>query len=91
MTTAGYKAWGEYGLPGRRYFTKDAGEFRTHNIHIYAFDHPEVHRHLAFRDYVRAHPDAQQEYVALKRAAYTQHPADIQAYNTKLADGGLGD
>jgi len=81
MTAAGYKARGEYGLPGRRYFTKDAGEFRTHNIHIYACDHPEVTRHLAFRDYLRAHPTAQQEYVAIKRAAYAQHPADIQAYN----------
>lgn len=27
------------------------------------------------------HPDAQRDYVALKRTAYTQHPADIQAYN----------
>ena len=81
MTAAGYTAWGEYGLPGRRYFTKDAGEFRTHNIHIYAVDNPDVARHLAFCDYLRAHPAAQQEYVATKRSAYAQHPADITAYN----------
>lgn len=34
----GYKAWGEYGLAGRRYFTKDCGAYRTHNIHIYQAD-----------------------------------------------------
>jgi GrpB-like predicted nucleotidyltransferase (UPF0157 family) len=81
MTAAGYRVWGEYGLPGRRYFTKDSGEYRTHNIHMYAVSDPAVHRHLALCAYLRAHPDAQAEYVAVKRAAYAQHPADIEAYN----------
>lgn len=81
MTAAGYTAWGEHGLPGRRYFTKDAGEVRTHNAHIYGVDNPEVVRHLAFCTYLRAHPDACTEYVAIKRTAYAQHPADIQADN----------
>lgn len=65
MTAAGYTAWGEHGLPGRRYFTKDAGEVRTHNAHIYGVDNPEVVRHLAFCTYLRAHPDACTEYVAI--------------------------
>jgi GrpB-like predicted nucleotidyltransferase (UPF0157 family) len=86
MTVAGYRVWGEYGLPGRRYFTRDAGEYRTHNIHMYASDDPEALRHLAFCAYLRAHPDAQREYVAVKRAAYTQHPADIDAYNNAKND-----
>ena len=81
MIAAGYQAWGENELPGRRYFTNDANGVRTHNVHIYAFDHPEVTRHLAFRDYLRAHPGACTEYVAVKRLAYAQHPADIAAYN----------
>jgi GrpB-like predicted nucleotidyltransferase (UPF0157 family) len=72
MTEAGYRAWGEYGLPGRRYFTKDSGEFRAHNIHVYATGDPEVTRHLAFCAYLRAHPDAQREYVAVKRVAYAK-------------------
>jgi len=81
MIAAGYQVWGEYGLPGRRYFNKDANGVRTHNVHVYAVDHPEVTRHLAFRDYLRAHPVACVEYVAVKRLAYAQHPADINAYN----------
>ena len=81
MIGAGYKAWGEYGLSGRRYFTKDAGEFRTHNIHVYALNDPAVPRHLAFCAYLRTHLDARREYVAIKRVAYLKHPADIDAYN----------
>ena len=81
MQAAGYRAWGEYGLPGRRYFNKDRGEVRTHNIHIYQADNPDVDRHLAFCAYLRAHGDVCQEYEALKRQVYAMHPADIAAYN----------
>jgi GrpB-like predicted nucleotidyltransferase (UPF0157 family) len=81
LEEAGYRAWGEYGLPGRRYFTKDRGEQCTHNIHIYEADNPEVERHLAFCTYLRGHPELCREYEALKRTVYARHPADINAYN----------
>ncbi|HRW05120.1 MAG TPA: GrpB family protein [Caldilineaceae bacterium] len=81
LEQAGYRAWGEYGLPGRRYFTKDREEYRTHNIHIYEADNIEVDRHLAFCAYLRAHPERCREYETLKREVYARHPADIQAYN----------
>jgi GrpB-like predicted nucleotidyltransferase (UPF0157 family) len=78
---AGYQAWGEYGLAGRRYFTKDDGAYRTHNIHIYQVDDPERERHLAFCAYLRHHAQIRDEYAALKREVYAQHPDDIIAYN----------
>ncbi|MBI2569688.1 MAG: GrpB family protein [Candidatus Schekmanbacteria bacterium] len=78
---AGYKAWGEYGLPGRRFFTKDCGEHRTHNIHIYQTGDPDVERHIAFCAYLRAHKDHCRDYENLKREVYSQYPADIAAYN----------
>jgi GrpB-like predicted nucleotidyltransferase (UPF0157 family) len=81
LQEAGYQAWGEYGLPGRRYFTKDRGRYRTHNIHIYAAGDPDVERHLAFCAYLRHHQPSRQAYEALKREVYARHPADIQAYN----------
>ncbi|MCB0063168.1 MAG: GrpB family protein [Caldilineaceae bacterium] len=86
LEQAGYRAWGEYGLPGRRFFTKDSGAYRSHNIHIYEADNPEVDRHLAFCAYLRAHPQRCREYEALKRNAYARHPADIQAYNDAKND-----
>ena len=81
LQAAGYHAWGEYGLPGRRYFTKDHGAYRTHNVHIYQVDDPDVDRHLAFCAYLRFHPQARQEYEDLKRRVFQLHPADIGAYN----------
>jgi GrpB-like predicted nucleotidyltransferase (UPF0157 family) len=81
LVTAGYKAWGEYGLPGRRYFTKDRGAYRSHNIHVYQSDHPEVSRHLAFCAFLRSHPKECAEYESVKRGVYAQFPNDVEAYN----------
>lgn len=81
LVEAGYRAWGEYGLPGRRYFTRDDGEVRTHNVHIYQSGNPDTDRHLAFCAYLRGHEEARREYEALKREVYARHPADIGAYN----------
>ncbi len=78
---AGYKAWGEYGITGRRFFTKNAGEFRTHNLHVFGDGNPGIERHLALCAYLRHHEAACREYVALKREVYALHPADIGAYN----------
>src|SRR5258706_5922297 len=78
---AGDHPMGEYGLAGRRYFTKDRGEHRTHNVHFYQADNPDVERHLAFCAYLRAHGAARDRYEALKREIYARHATDIAAYN----------
>jgi GrpB-like predicted nucleotidyltransferase (UPF0157 family) len=79
---AGFCWYGEYGLPGRRYLNRDDPDTgdRLTNVHFYAGDNPEVERHLAFRDYLRAHPGRAREYEAVKLACATQHPADIYGY-----------
>ncbi len=83
----GYGWWGEYGLSRRRYCTLDgpAGE-RLVNAHFYAFGDPEIERHVAFRDYLRAHPDAAQEYEAVKARAAALHPQDVNDYNDGKAE-----
>ncbi|MBF2028290.1 MAG: GrpB family protein [Oscillatoriales cyanobacterium C42_A2020_001] len=81
MTTIGYEAMGEFGLPGRRYFRKKLSpEIRTHNVHTYEVGSPEITRHLAFRDYMIAHPDDAQQYSELKRQLAKQYPHDIEGY-----------
>ena len=77
----GYRPWGEYGLAGRRLFTKEHEGTRTHNVHIYGEGNEEIERHVAFCEYLKRHPQACDEYARLKRAVYAQHPADIAAYN----------
>jgi GrpB-like predicted nucleotidyltransferase (UPF0157 family)/ribosomal protein S18 acetylase RimI-like enzyme len=81
LQDAGYRAWGEFGLPGRRYFTKDRDGERTHNLHFYSAADPAVERHLAFCRYLREHAAARDEYEALKRLAHAAHPSDVLAYN----------
>ncbi|MEK5476455.1 GrpB family protein [Paenibacillus sp. FSL R5-0407] len=65
MNSLGYDVAGEWGLPGRRLFRK-GGENRSHHIHFYQFDNPQIHRHLIFRDYLRSHPDEVELYTNLK-------------------------
>lgn len=78
---AGYKVWGEYGIPSRRFFTKDREGERTHNLHFFKVGSPDAGRHLVFAAYLREHDDARVEYETLKRAVYAQHPDNIAAYN----------
>ena len=57
MESLGYEVMGEYGIHGRRYFRKDNQEgIRTHQIHAFESGSAEAERHLAFRDYMIAHP-----------------------------------
>jgi GrpB-like predicted nucleotidyltransferase (UPF0157 family) len=80
MLAAGYEPHGEFGIPGRRYFSKGGDEDRTHHVHAFQIGNPGVARHLAFRDYLRAHADAAQEYADLKIALAHQFPHDIEGY-----------
>lgn len=82
MQALGYEVMGEYGIPGRRYFRKDnkAGQ-RTHHVHVFKAASPHVERHLAFRDYMIAHPEAAQQYSELKQALMRKlQPTDIEGY-----------
>ncbi|WP_046213570.1 GrpB family protein [Paenibacillus wulumuqiensis] len=65
MSSLGYDAAGEWGIPGRNLFRK-GGENRTHHIHVYPVDHPQIKRHLIFRDYLKSHPDEMRRYGNLK-------------------------
>jgi GrpB-like predicted nucleotidyltransferase (UPF0157 family) len=81
MESLGYEAMGEYGIPGRRYFRKSnqAGT-RTHHVHAFEAGSGEAVRHLAFRDYMIAHPADAQAYSELKRKLAAEHPRNIDGY-----------
>jgi GrpB-like predicted nucleotidyltransferase (UPF0157 family) len=71
-------------LPERRYFVRPPGRGYWHNrlFHVHAVETVSRfwRRHLAFRDYLRAHPEACDEYAALKRRLATEHGADREGY-----------
>ena len=76
----GYEVMGEFGIPGRRYYRK-GGENRTHQIHAFSEeDHWNIDRHLAVRDYLRAHPKEAKLYGDLKQRLAQQFPEDIEQY-----------
>jgi GrpB-like predicted nucleotidyltransferase (UPF0157 family) len=78
----GYAWWGEYGLPGRRYYSLDdpvTGR-RKIQLHCNQKGSPEITRHLAFRDYLRTNPDLAREYDIEKRRCRDRYPLDSHAY-----------
>jgi GrpB-like predicted nucleotidyltransferase (UPF0157 family) len=81
MAWLGYEAMGEFGIPGRRYFRKnDVSGIRIFQVHAFQAGSREIERHLAFRDYMIAHPVEAQRYSALKQRLAREYPEDIEAY-----------
>lgn len=81
LVALGYEAMGEYGIPGRRYFRLDGADgTRTHQVHAFDARSVNVLRHVAFRDYMRAHPVLAMEYGALKQRLAERFPHDTAAY-----------
>jgi GrpB-like predicted nucleotidyltransferase (UPF0157 family) len=81
MASLGYEVMGAFGIPGRRYFRKDNKEgLRTHQIHAFGVGSDQVVRHLAFRDYMSAHPEEAHQYSDLKRKLAARHREDPDAY-----------
>jgi GrpB-like predicted nucleotidyltransferase (UPF0157 family) len=80
MAELSYTAHGEYGIPGRRFFTKGPYEKRTHHIHIFQQGDPQLARHLNFRDYMIAHPEEAKAYSDLKAKLAVQFTDDIAGY-----------
>jgi len=66
MTELRYTVRGDCGIEGRYYYSKDADSRRTHKAHVCEAQHSNVGRQLAFRDYLRDHPDVARDYEALK-------------------------
>ena len=86
IETLGYGWHGELGITGRRYCTlSDELGKRIVQLHFFAADSPQVTRHLAFRDYLRAHPEEMKAYEKEKRRAREICPDDSHAYTDEKA------
>jgi GrpB-like predicted nucleotidyltransferase (UPF0157 family) len=65
-------------LPERRYFRRGMPE--THHVHMVALSSDFWEEHLLFRDYLRTHPQAAEEYGKLKRGLAGRFAHDRDAY-----------
>jgi GrpB-like predicted nucleotidyltransferase (UPF0157 family) len=83
-----YVFWSENPKTDRLFFVKGMppyGERRTHHVHV-TEPSGEMWQRLAFRDYLRSHPDEAQHYEALKRTLAVQYSTDREAYTAAKSD-----
>jgi len=74
-----YRAEGEYGIKGRRYFWKYPGNHKYH-IHIFEQDNTNIVRHLAFKEYLIKNKKRAKEYKNLKKLLAEKYRYNIEKY-----------
>lgn len=80
LEALGYRWRGEHGIAGRRYVDRKEPAGTGTHVHAFAAGHPELARHLRFRDALRASPQLRDAYAALKRALAVLHAGDRERY-----------
>ena len=99
LNSLGYEPEGDCGIPGREAFDRANAEvprdgigtiWPAHHLYVCDQDNTELARHLAFRDYLRSHPEQAIAYGNLKRDLAQRFPHDIDSYcegKTELVEG----
>ncbi|HZR30053.1 MAG TPA: GrpB family protein [Terriglobales bacterium] len=80
LATLGYIHQGDLGIPEREAFSAPAND-TPHHLYVCLPCSAEFHRHVAFRDYLRAHPEDAKIYGDLKRALAERYRDNRSAYN----------
>src|SRR5215472_5315258 len=75
----GYRPQGDLGVAGREAFNNPPGA-PAHHLYVCTADNKELARHLAFRDFLRAHPGTARAYAELKRSLASRFRNDRDAY-----------
>lgn len=84
----GFTYKGEYNVPMRFFFSRDDGIDDMH-LHAYEEGHPEIELNIAFRDYLREHEEARDEYANLKYKLL-QETASFERKNAMFTGYNLG-
>jgi GrpB-like predicted nucleotidyltransferase (UPF0157 family) len=79
LANLGYVHQGDLGIPDREAFLTPAGD-PAHHLYVCPPHSAEFRRHLAFRDYLRAHPVDAKRYGDLKLALAERFRKDRLAY-----------
>jgi GrpB-like predicted nucleotidyltransferase (UPF0157 family) len=72
--------------PDFHFFGKPVERPRTFHLHVCAAGSEDEFRHLALRDYLRAHPEEAAQYGEVKRGLVALRPGDRLAYIEGKAD-----
>lgn len=77
----GYRHEGDLGICGREAFEYAGKEhLKKHHLYVCARDSEEIKRHIAFRDYLRAHCEAAEEYGRIKEEGARLYPENVDGY-----------
>ena len=77
----GYIREGDLGIKDREAFRyRDKPHLMTHHLYVCPRHSEELFRHVTFRNYLKAHPEAVQKYGKVKEEAARLFPDDISQY-----------
>ena len=77
----GYIHEGDLGIKDREAFKyADKPHLMTHHLYVCPRESEELHRHIAFRDFLRKNPEAVKEYSMVKEKAAALFPDEIEQY-----------
>ena len=81
LETIGYIHEGNLGIKDREAF-KYSGKshLQQHHLYVCPQQSEELHRHIAFRDFLKSNPEAVKKYGAIKEKAAQLFPDDIEKY-----------
>ena len=81
LASIGYIHEGDLGIKDREAFQySDKPHLQKHHLYVCPQQSEELHRHIAFRDFLRTHPEAVQKYGSIKEKAAQLFPNDIDKY-----------
>ena len=81
LSSIGYRHEGNLGIYGREAFTYEGKEYlQKHHLYVCPEDSVELRKHMAFRDYLRTHPEAVLEYSQIKQRGAKLYPYDVERY-----------
>lgn len=81
LAAIGYTHEGDLGIRGREAFAyADKSHLMKHHLYVCPQDSEELRRHMAFRDYLRANPEAVKAYSTVKETAARLFPHDMDGY-----------
>ena len=81
LSSIGYIHEGDLGIKDREAFKySNKPHLKTHHLYVCPEYSEELHRHLTFRDFLRANPEAARGYGEVKMEAARLYPDDIEGY-----------
>jgi len=83
LQALGYRTVLDPTAPDHEYASRDVDGARAYQIHLCPAGSRWERRHLAFRDWLRTHPEDAGAYAALKRELAEEHPNDVFTYTDR--------